>query len=425
MAETDPDEARSLVGSLILDPSSLVRALATGRHRGSDRSGPTRVELRYVDLAAGRRLQVVRIDGATTRTTNHGDDAATAVSELLELPFANWHVDTATERVQLQLTRKGKALLTRKSGGPPIAADHSHDRQKRRLLASSDEIFQALGLTTDDGTVKPTRTAKFTQVQDFLATLAPVVADAVRLGPDARADAADEPAELRVADLGCGNAYLTFAAARFLTSELDIGVRITGVDEKAQARRHNTEIASSLHLSDTLRFVEGRIDDVVLDPVPDVVLALHACDTATDEALARAIRWRAGVILAAPCCHRDVQRQLRRAELSPSQRLITRSGILTERLADTLTDAFRAALLRLAGYRVDVVEFVEAAHTPRNTLIRAVRTDAHPRPEDQEAYDALVAEWQVTPALQVMLERAAPISPRAALAPRRAGIVGA
>ena len=406
MAEVDNDEARSLVGSLILDPSSLVRALATGRHRGAGRSGPTRVELRYVDLAAGRRLQVVRFDGATALTTNHGDDAAAAVTELLELPFANWHVDTATERVQLQLTRKGRALLTRKPGGPPIAADHSHDRQKRRLLEASDEVFQALGLTAADGTVKPTRSAKFAQVQDFLATLAPVVADAVRLGPGARTGAVPgEPAELRVADLGCGNAYLTFAAARFLTTELDIGVRITGVDEKAQARRHNTEVTTSLGLSDTLRFIEGRIDDVALDLAPDVVLALHGCDTATDDALARAIRWRAGVILAAPCCHRDVQRQLRAAHLSPAQRLITRSGILTERLADTLTDAFRAALLRLSGYRVDVVEFVEAAQTPRNTLIRAVRTDATQRPEDRDAYEALVAEWQVTPALQILLER--------------------
>lgn len=408
MAEVDTDEARSLVGSLILDSSSLVRALATGRHRGAGRSGPTRVELRYVDLAAGRRLQVVRFDGTAARTTNHGDDAAAAVGELLELPFANWHVDTTAERVQLQLTRKGKALLTRKPGGAPIAVDHFHDRQKRRLLEASDEVFQALGLTTADGTVKPTRSAKFTQVQDFLATLAPVVADAVRLGPGARTGAGpDQPAELLVADLGCGNAYLTFAAARFLTRELDIGVRITGVDEKAQARQHNTELATSLGLSDTLRFVEGRIDDVVLDQGPDVVLALHACDTATDDALARAIRWRAGVILAAPCCHRDVQRQLRAAQLSPAQRLITRSGILTERLADTLTDAFRAALLRLSGYRVDVIEFVEAAQTPRNTLIRAVRTDATTEPEDREAYDELVAEWQVMPALQVLLERRA------------------
>ena len=406
MAEVDPDEARSLVGSLILDPSSLVRALATGRHRGDGRSGPTRLELRYVDLAAGRRLQVVRFDGTTRQTNNHGDDAETAVSELLELPFANWHVDTATERVQLQLTRKGKALLTRKASGPPVAADHSHDRQKRRLLEASDEVFEALGLTTADGTLKPTRSSKFTQVQDFLATLAPVVDDAVRLGPNARTAAEpDEPPELRVADLGCGNAYLTFAAARFLTRELDIDLRITGVDEKAQARQHNTEIATSLGLSDTMRFVEGRIDDVALDPAPDVVLALHACDTATDDALARAIRWRAGVILAAPCCHQDVQRQLRAADLSPPQRLITRSGILTERLADTLTDAFRAALLRLSGYRVVVVEFVEAAHTPRNTLIRAVRTDAPPRREDRQAYEALVAEWQVKPALEVLLER--------------------
>jgi SAM-dependent methyltransferase len=409
MAEVDPDEARAVLSALILDSATLGRALATGRHRGTTTTLPRRVELRYVDLATGRRLHVVRFDGETAHTTNHDhEQAAAVVDDLLALPFANWHVHTITEQVQVQLTRKGKALLTRKPASA-TPADHRHDRRKDRLLDSSDEVFEALGLTATDGQVKPTRSAKFTQVQDFLATLAPVTADAVRLGPDARSQTAGDEAsarELRVADLGCGNAYLTFAAARYLAKQLDFPVRVIGVDEKEQARRHNSGVADSLGLSDSVTFVQGRIDDVAIDPAPDVVLVLHACDTATDDALARAIEWRASVILAAPCCHRDVQRQLRAAELTDAQGLITRHGILTERLADTLTDALRAALLRLSGYRVDVVEFVEVGKTPRNTLIRAVRTDAEPRPADLAAYEALIAEWQVTPALQTLLDRA-------------------
>ncbi len=125
-----------------------------------------------------------------------------------------------------------------------------------------------------------------------------------------------------------------------------------------------------------MSFVQGDIGTVELDERPDVVLALHACDTATDDALARAVTWDAPVVLAAPCCHHDVAAQLRRAPTPAPYTLLTRSGILRERFADTLTDALRAAVLRMLGYRVDVIDFVDSKHTPRNTLLRAVRTGA-------------------------------------------------
>ena len=118
----------------------------------------------------------------------------------------------------------------------------------------------------------------------------------------------------------------------------------------------------------------ARIAASTLDAAPEVVLALHACDTATDEALARAVGWEASLVLAAPCCHHDVAAQLRKAPTPAPYAMLTRHGILRERLADTLTDALRATLMRLQGYRVDVVQFVESKHTPRNTLLRATRT---------------------------------------------------
>ena len=121
-------------------------------------------------------------------------------------------------------------------------------------------------------------------------------------------------------------------------------------------------------------FVVGSIAGAVLDPAPEVVLALHACDTATDEALARAVEWGAQLVLAAPCCHHDIAAQLRRTPTPAPYAMLTRHGILRERLADTLTDGLRASLMRLQGYRVDVMQFVESKHTPRNTMLRAVRT---------------------------------------------------
>jgi hypothetical protein len=149
--------------------------------------------------------------------------------------------------------------------------------------------------------------------------------------------------------------------------------------------------------------VEGTIAEADPGERPDVVLALHACDTATDEALARAVRWRAPVVLAAPCCHHDLQRQLRGAEPPGPYRLVLQHGILRERLADVLTDTLRAALLRRHGYRVDVVEFVASRHTPRNVLLRAVHTGAAAGAEVEDEYAGLLDQWGVRPALDRML----------------------
>jgi len=142
----------------------------------------------------------------------------------------------------------------------------------------------------------------------------------------------------------------------------------------------------------------------VVDVEPDLVLALHACDTATDQALARAIGWGASWVLAAPCCHHDIAAQLKGRTAPEPYGEITRHAILRERFADVLTDAFRAALLRLNGYKVDVVEFVDSAHTPRNLLLRARRT-GRPEPGARADYDALTAQWGVTPALERLLSR--------------------
>jgi hypothetical protein len=206
-----------------------------------------------------------------------------------------------------------------------------------------------------------------------------------------------------VADLGCGNAYLTFAAQRFLTGERGLPVVVTGVDVKEQSRAHNEQVADGLGLA--AEFVVGSILDATLAEPPDVVLALHACDTATDEALARAVAWEAPLVLAAPCCHHDVAAQLRQAPTPAPYAELTRHGILRERLADTLTDALRASLLRQRGYRVDVMQFVESKHTPRNTLLRGVRTGAAADDAVRADYDALVTTWAVRPRLAELLER--------------------
>jgi SAM-dependent methyltransferase len=397
MAVQTLDSALGEVRMLLLDGDHLVRAVAAGRRRGQSPS-VARAEFRPVVLKAGPRLQVVTSDGARpyTRNVAWGEDASAAVDALLGEPFGNWHVETTAATLQLRVTKKGDAQVHRSAQDHAIAPSLEHDRSRVRLIDPGDPLYDVVG---GSGT-------KRRQVETFLRILATTLGH-----PGAASNGSEAAAQpLRVVDLGCGNAYLTFAAYRFLTQN-GIAVELVGVDIRADQRQRNTEIAAQLGWSDRVRFVSGTIEDArvpfAADSGPadrvDVVLALHACDTATDEALARAVAWRARSVLAAPCCHHDIARQLRGRRSPSPYGLVTGQPILRERFADVLTDALRAALLRLHGYSVDVMEFVEAKHTPRNLLIRAHRTGISPTAERRQEYERLVGEWGVTPHLARLL----------------------
>lgn len=400
MAEPLLRELNRLRG-LILDPDQLVKAVASGRQKG-EQSRWRRAELRYVDLKAGRHLQVTTFDETQAFTANHavGDAARDAVDELMDEPFGNWHVDTTTQSHQLRVTKKLEAVVHTTDRVEQVEVERGHDRDKQRLLPEDAPVFVALGISDADGRIKPSRQAKYRQVEEFLRLLDSSISDALEKG-HLRKPTEEDP--LRIVDLGCGNAYLTFAAERYLTGVRGLPVRLTGVDVKEQSREHNAKVASELGVS--AEFVVGTIGGVDLDPAPEVVLALHACDTATDEALAQAVGWGAQLVLAAPCCHHDIAAQLRRSPTPAPYALLTRHGILRERLADTLTDGLRASLMRLQGYRVDVVQFVESQHTPRNTMLRAVRTGKPVKGGSvRTEYDELVDSWGITPRLAQLLE---------------------
>ncbi len=369
------------IRKLLLDPDRLVRAIAAGRRRGATPS-VTRAELRPVTLSAGRHLQVVTTaaDGGprpVTRNLPYGEPAEQEVARLLAEPFGSWRVETAEVTLQVRVPRAATVHVHR---GPGVApGDDRHDRAPVHLLDPGDPLYDVIGGSA----------AKRRQVDAFLRALEATLP----------ADPADLPQPLRIADLGCGNAYLTFAAYRWLTASRGLDVRLVGVDVRTDQRERNTALAKRLGWSDRVSFVAAGIADVELPEPPDVVLALHACDTATDEALARAVGWRSRWVLAAPCCHHDLAAQLRKASPPGPYRALVRHGILRERFADVLTDALRAALLRLHGYRVEVVEFVDSRHTPRNVLLRAAYTGVAPTVAQRREYDELVAAWSVTPYL--------------------------
>lgn len=381
-------QALDAVREALADPDLLVQVVAGGRRRGSPAPEPARLTGRVVDLRAGRVLQLTGVTGPLVQTVNvpYGEPAAfaDALTRHLDQPFASWRVERTDTVLQVRVTKKGRAFVHRGPGVATGVPSRDHDQAKARLIEPDDPLFTVLGADA----------AKRRQVDAFLRSLQATLTRAekrnlVPAGP------------VHAVDLGCGNAYLTFAAHRYLARQRP-GSHTTGIEQRDDLVARSRLRAAEANL-DGLTFRPGLIGDLAGTDRVDVVLALHACDTATDDSLAQAVRWRAPVILAAPCCHHDVQRQLAAVDYPPAQHALVASPILRERFADVLTDALRAAVLRLHGYRVDVVEFVDSAHTPRNLMIRAVRTGHAPTQAHRDELDDLLATWRVRPRLLDLL----------------------
>ena len=203
-------------------------------------------------------------------------------------------------------------------------------------------------------------------------------------------------------DFGCGNAYLTFAAHHFLREIKGIDAHTIGVDRNAELIKKNIQKAESLQWSE-LTFQTGDISDFQPEIAPDIVIALHACDTATDDAIAKGINWSSKLIIAAPCCQHDLQKQLSKSTTPLPMRPLLEDGIVAERLGDILTDTFRALILRATGYSTVVMEFVSTEHTSKNLLIQSVKTSKTGNPKWIDEYILLKHHWMVNPYLERLL----------------------
>jgi SAM-dependent methyltransferase len=266
------------------------------------------------------------------------------------------------------------------------------------LLAPSDPFLIAVGISDAEGKIKPSKADKYRQVEEFLRLLTPALMGAISAGQIAT-PTEDKP--LTIADLGCGHAYLTFAAHQYLR-EQGIPVQVTGIDVRTDSRDRNNKIATQLGISESIVFRAEEIESTTLTQA-DVTIALHACDTATDDAIAWAVNAQSNLVLVAPCCHHDIQAQMN--EIPEPWQMVVRNGIMKERLGDLITDALRMQIMKLHGYRVEAIEFIGGEHTPRNLMIRAVRTGARADSVEKQRYEEMVSLWKVKPALAALLNR--------------------
>jgi SAM-dependent methyltransferase len=290
----------------------------------------------------------------------------------------------------LRITKKGEALVHEDK--VPHDQNLEHDRKKARLLDSSDPFLIEVGISDQNGVVKPSRQDKYIQVEEFLRIMVPTIEEAISTGKLAK-PTFDKP--LQIVDLGCGNAYLTFAVHQYLNREA-IPTKVIGIDIRPQSFKSNSEIAQRLGITSTIEFKAESIRKNSVENC-DIAIALHACDTATDDAIAWGVTHGAKILLLAPCCQHDLQTQMVKAPEPWS--LLTKFGLIKERLGDLLTDSFRAQILKLNGYRTDVIEFIASDHTPRNILIRAVFTGAKAEQSEIKKYNELCELWGVEPAL--------------------------
>ncbi len=391
-----------LLKSAILSPKTFIRAEFKGQRKGLTPHWK-KVAIRPVALKSGYHLQFSYFDGRHDVSKNfHSDEISVRLDELLAEPFSSIVIHTTTEKLRAQITKKGKTIIHREKHAVPQAAPNlSHDRPKGLIFpfGEPNPFLQAVGIATADGKIKAKMTDKFWQINRFLDLVSQTLAAETL---------PNRP--LTVIDCGCGNAYLTFATYYFLTEILGRETRLIGIDVNADlTAKRNAQVAEMGWRG--LEFHPAAIIDFTPDTPPDIVLALHACDTATDEALAQAIRWQSRYIFSVPCCHHHLQAQLPPlgAVENAAYRPIFRHGILKERLGDILTDTFRALILRMMGYRTDVVEFISTEHTARNLMIRAVKIAAADDPAPFIAeYRAMKTFWRVTPYLETLLDEIFP-----------------
>jgi SAM-dependent methyltransferase len=344
--------------------------------RGGDVS---RVLVRPVLLKGKRRYQFESRRG--TKALHRNLDEPEAVGEIVSLLRTFRQGMIATEDADFHIVEGRVSERPAARAGAPS----DHDRPKHRLLAPGEPVdfLVRLGVMSPDGRVLAAKQDKFRQMNRYLELVDDVLGDL----PGGR---------VRVVDFGCGKSYLTFALHHLLRTVRRIDAEIVGLDLKADVIDECSSIARDLKL-EALRFAVGDIGSFSGFDRADLVVSLHACDTATDDALARAVAWGAKVVVAVPCCQHEIARSIAGAAQAP----LLRHGILKERLASLVTDAMRAELLEMAGYAVQVIEFVDTEHTPKNLMLRAVRRGSRKNGRD---YRAFREAWGAGPALERLLK---------------------
>ncbi len=387
-----------------INVASILGASVTGRR--DKRAGYTKVGVRPLMIKGKLCYQLSSFSDTQVFHENiEGESLLPRLGQLLASAFkqavvfteeADYHILSGKEGhitiLKKQPTHASSSKIAAKDKDPSkgffSVTSLDHNRAKRYLLAEGTPIpfLVKLGVMGTDGKILPKKYDKFRQINRFLEMVEDVMCHL------------EEKQKIHIVDFGCGKAYLTFAMYHYLTHIRKMQVELVGIDRKAEVVEECQALAVGLGY-EGLHFWIGDIDKYVTKTAVDMMVSLHACNTATDAALAKAIEWQAKVILAAPCCQHELFDQISHPLLAP----ILKHGALRERLAAVATDAVRAQILEILGYKTCVMEFIETEHTPKNLLIRAVYGGHKKSPQAISEYAQLVQSWGIDHALSRIL----------------------
>ena len=378
--------------------------------------GNFRISMRPVEIGGVRKYQAEMAEGRDVQGKNFAaNGAAEGLEEIIAQRGArDLHLITAKGDLHVRVTKKGHVLVSRSAEMDRVAVVKPHDRVKNVPLAQFDSalLLKVIGLADGEGRVRASMRGKYDQVNEFLKVVGETVSAS-----------ADHEGPFTVVDCGCGKAYLTIALWYYLTEVMKIPeARVVGIDRRADVVAAARKMSAQLDLSGRVDFIEADLSELsslppqssnqtikqsnnqTIPPRVDMVVSLHACDTATDEALAKGVEWKSRYIVSAPCCQHELQKTLGQTGADVSAFAgVLRHGILRERMCDILTDSFRAMIMRILGYRVQGVEFVPPDATARNIMLRCESGVKSGQAAAVGEYLALRDFWQVTPWLETRL----------------------
>nr|WP_297873024.1 SAM-dependent methyltransferase [uncultured Blautia sp.] len=360
------------------------------------KEGTSKMQVRPVLVREQVCYQVTRTEGTKEIHKNfQKEDLIRYLCQEMTENFRQLQLEGRCVQGTVLVSKKGRMSIKTKNiqkqgkNKEEFPAMLSHNRTKKYLLQEGIPVpwLIDLGVMSPDGKVKHSKYDKFKQLNRFLEFIRDILPKLPR------------DREIRIIDFGCGKSYLTFAMYYYLKVLNNYDIKVTGLDLKTDVIETCSRLAEKYGY-DKLEFLQGDIASYEGADQVDMVVTLHACDTATDYALAKAVKWNASVILSVPCCQHELNRQVFNETLAP----VLEYGILKERFAAILTDGLRAQVLTTAGYDTQILEFIDMEHTPKNLLIRAVKNQqAKQDTQQQKAWEECVQAFHVHPSLENLL----------------------
>ena len=366
---------------------TMYQLVASNPVKGSE---VTKIKLRPILQKDQIQYQASSFIGTQVIHKNYNKtDVITLLLHQMEVTFRQLEIMTTEYTVTVLVSKKGKITVKEKRvKNSSQEIDLSHNRQKKYLLEEGKAVgfLIDLGIQDESGNILKSKYDKYRQINRFLEFIQDIVPDL------------EKNHKIHIIDFGCGKSYLTFAMYHYLKNVKGLDIAVTGLDLKKDVIEHCNGLADKYGYSD-LNFLHGDIADYTHESPIDMVVTLHACDIATDYALQKAVEWNAKVILSVPCCQHELNHQMKCSDLN----IMLKYGLIKERVSALFTDAIRAELLEEQGYAVQILEFIDMEHTPKNILIRAVKTGKYVD-NKREELTKLFQFLQIDPTLDRLLK---------------------